>query len=284
MRAEKLACKFETITKKHMATDEDEPKSQAYYVIKAAQEREDLQKHGDELEAAVRKAEKEVAALEATLRAMTGTNASFYDSTKRVDANSSYQQRAELREQLDKSYDRLKFKRADEAALARDVAELEARVNNARAEASTMARGLEEAQRRRADAQRVLSEQSEKLARAKRTTDKLAAKVRGSELEADIAVAEARETNRAALTELKALAAAHPEAGIAELLEQAGIKLPGGNGTPGSSRPASRAGSVAMTPRSGYSPMSSRPTSSSTLVRPGSGAVRVPSALRPTGL
>jgi UDP-glucose:O-linked fucose beta-1,3-glucosyltransferase len=53
--------------------------SQAYYVIKAAQEKEELQRQGDELDGKIRKCEKEIRALGNTLDHLKMRNKNFRD-------------------------------------------------------------------------------------------------------------------------------------------------------------------------------------------------------------
>ncbi len=56
-KIDKLRNRYEIITSPPEGEDQH---SQAYYVIKAAQEREELQRNGDDLDAKIRKAEKEI--------------------------------------------------------------------------------------------------------------------------------------------------------------------------------------------------------------------------------
>ena len=77
---EKLKARFEATPR-----GEDEGHSQAYYVIKAAQKREELQRKGDELDQDVRKCEREIRALQTTLDHLNARNVAYRNSFMKVD-------------------------------------------------------------------------------------------------------------------------------------------------------------------------------------------------------
>eukprot|EP00981_Chlorochromonas_danica_P011488 scaffold4036_cov248-Ochromonas_danica.AAC.13 len=62
-----------------------EKHSQAYYVIKAAQKREELQRRGDQLDQDIRRSEKEIRALQITLEHLNLRNVAFRESFKKID-------------------------------------------------------------------------------------------------------------------------------------------------------------------------------------------------------
>ncbi|KAJ2999895.1 Coiled-coil domain-containing protein 39 [Globomyces sp. JEL0801] len=76
-KVEKLKKRYEILMTQFAPEDGEEDHSQAFYVIKAAQKREELQREGDELDANIRKAEKEIKALENTLKLMNNRNEQF---------------------------------------------------------------------------------------------------------------------------------------------------------------------------------------------------------------
>lgn len=79
---EKLKARFDSV-----ARGEDEGHSQSYYVIKAAQKREELQRRGDELDQDVAKCEREIRALQTTLDHLNARNIAYRTSFQKVDPN-----------------------------------------------------------------------------------------------------------------------------------------------------------------------------------------------------
>ncbi|KAJ9515479.1 hypothetical protein QJQ45_016481 [Haematococcus lacustris] len=263
LKVEKLQSKFEVISTKTRGADDEEggePKSQAYYVIKAAQEREELQREGDELDARIRRAEKEVAALEATLLQLVGANGKLGASYRKVEGGTAHTERAQLREKLDRVYDKLKYKRQEETLLAADCSQLGAQLNNLADQQRQLTAGLDNLGRRKTEAERAVSEQSEKLQRARRATQRAAQTLRVAPGDAshpaskEVTLAEMREVTKAMLTELASLASQYPEAGLAALAAEVGVRLPGsGSGSTPPSTAGSRAGSRPTSARSSIS-------------------------------
>ena len=98
------------------------------------------------------------------------------------------------RDKLDKTYDKLKFKRQEEAALVMDLQQVEARLGNLELEHRGVAATVEEMARRRAEAGRLAEEQAEKLARAQRQVAKMQGRTggEGSPLAKEADLAEVR--------------------------------------------------------------------------------------------
>merc|ERR1719230_1489536 len=88
MKVDRLNAKYAVICGKMGGGDEgDGEHSQAYYVIKAAQEREELQRQGDELDQQIQKAEREIRALEKTLAHLFDKNRGYKATFAPVDGD-----------------------------------------------------------------------------------------------------------------------------------------------------------------------------------------------------
>lgn len=86
---EKVKSKYEMLSKAHRSNSDDgEEHSQVYYLIMAAQKREELQREGDKLDANIRKKEKEMRAMEKTLAHLRERNTQFRLSFHKADMSS----------------------------------------------------------------------------------------------------------------------------------------------------------------------------------------------------
>merc|ERR1711904_401484 len=75
-----LKMKYENVLNKVKKEDGEEQKSQAYYVLKDAQEKEEMQRKGDELDDKIRRAEREIRALENTLGHLLTRNKKYKEN------------------------------------------------------------------------------------------------------------------------------------------------------------------------------------------------------------
>ena len=130
MKVNKLQTKFEVLVNKMKRpgvgdeNDDGEERSQAYYVVKAAQEREDLQVQGDQLDNTIRTFEREITGLETTLAKLTQQNDSFRVANRPVDEKTDgdeLSKRAALQEKLDAAKSKLTIRKDEELRIENEL-------------------------------------------------------------------------------------------------------------------------------------------------------------------
>ncbi|XP_064372715.1 coiled-coil domain-containing protein 39 isoform X2 [Dromaius novaehollandiae] len=111
-KIDKLRRRYEILTVVMMPPEGEEEKTQAYYVIKAAQEKETLQREGDDLDAKICKAEKEIVALENTLHVLNNCNSNYRNSFKEVtETSEEYNEKLKLEEEKRAADEKYRYKR-----------------------------------------------------------------------------------------------------------------------------------------------------------------------------
>ncbi|XP_072201132.1 coiled-coil domain-containing protein 39 isoform X1 [Excalfactoria chinensis] len=111
-KIDKLRCRYEVLTIIMMPPEGEEEKSQTYYVIKAAQEKEALKREGDDLDAKISKAENEIVALENTLQILNNCNSNYRNSFKEVtETSEEYEEKLKLEEEKRVAEEKYRYKR-----------------------------------------------------------------------------------------------------------------------------------------------------------------------------
>lgn len=159
-RIDQLKKRYEIIIMSMEGNEDGQLKTHAYYVVKHAQEREQLQQRGDELDQAIKKQEREVRALDNTLRMMDGRNNKMKDSQKKMDESSAeVQQKNKLQAQYQTALDRCKHKRRELNELQQELESLQGALALAQQEEDAVRKQLESAETAAAIVDRELAEQ-----------------------------------------------------------------------------------------------------------------------------
>nr|XP_030718752.1 coiled-coil domain-containing protein 39 isoform X2 [Globicephala melas] len=125
-KIDKLKNRYEILTVVMLPPEGEEEKTQAYYVIKAAQEKEELQREGDSLDAKINKAEKEIYALGNTLQVLNSCNNNYKQSFKKVTPSSAeYEVKIQLEEQKRAVDEKHRYKQRQIRELQEDIQSME---------------------------------------------------------------------------------------------------------------------------------------------------------------
>ncbi|XP_026791805.3 coiled-coil domain-containing protein 39 [Pangasianodon hypophthalmus] len=180
-RVDKMKKKYEIITISMAAPEGEEDKSQAYYIIKAAQEKEELQRKGDDLDSKIRKAEKENKALENTMHLLNNHNSTYRKSFNKVTESSpEYQEKLKLEEQKRAADEKVKFKRRQIRELQENIEAMSSSLNSLQQEEVAQTKRNVDLHARIVSLNKELVSQQEKLDRATKQSSKLKKEIRST--------------------------------------------------------------------------------------------------------
>uniref|UniRef100_A0A8C7I6J7 Coiled-coil domain-containing protein 39 n=1 Tax=Oncorhynchus kisutch TaxID=8019 RepID=A0A8C7I6J7_ONCKI len=180
-KVDKMRKRYEIMTVSMAAPEGEEEKSQAYYVIKAAQEKEELQREGDDLDAKIRKMEKEIRALENTLHVVNSRNTTYRKSFNKVtESSEEYQEKLKLDEQKRAAEEKYKYKRRQIRELQEDIQGMNNTLDNLLQEEAIQNVRTEETQSHIMSLNRELVSQQEKLHRVTKQCSKLTKEIRSA--------------------------------------------------------------------------------------------------------
>ena len=231
MKVNKLQTKFEVLVNKMKRpgvgdeNDDGEERSQAYYVVKAAQEREDLQVQGDQLDNTIRTFEREITGLETTLAKLTQQNDSFRVANRPVDEKTDgdeLSKRAALQEKLDAAKSKLTIRKDEELRIENELRKRDHNLQALHDEAGEINEELDVLEKEAGESELRLRETA---LRAEETHKKLLQAQDSYRKQKGLPLDDPDVLGPVVVSELKQVAAKHPE--LATLLASYGVKLPG---------------------------------------------------------
>ncbi|KAE8603836.1 hypothetical protein XENTR_v10014478 [Xenopus tropicalis] len=266
-KVEKMRKRFEILTIAMMPPEGEEEKSQAYYVVKAAQEKEELQRVGDDLDGKIRKAEKEIRALENTLQVINGCNTSFKKSFSKItETSEEYDEKVQLEEEKKAAEEKHRYKQRQIRELQEDTQVMKNTFDSMINEELSYQEKAKELLPAITQLNKETEDQKQKLERVLKQYSKLSKHVRNAKKskeetqeEKDINVRDLRDFNQSLNKMLAQAMEKNPDLATALQLyfHQFGLEIPTIGSTPGSySSRSSSSRSSTISVRSGTSRIS----------------------------
>eukprot|EP00818_Percolomonas_sp_WS_P003053 CAMPEP_0117443250 /NCGR_PEP_ID=MMETSP0759-20121206/4594_1 /TAXON_ID=63605 /ORGANISM="Percolomonas cosmopolitus, Strain WS" /LENGTH=889 /DNA_ID=CAMNT_0005235211 /DNA_START=2211 /DNA_END=4880 /DNA_ORIENTATION=+ len=207
VQIDKLKNKFEILTNR-LQPNPDEEVSQVKFLIQAIQEREELQRKGDMLDAEIQKLEREEAQMDKTLLLFKKRNSLYLSNFRRVDkADPHFQKKSQLELQI-KEMERLINRRMTERKDYAGSCDIKAReLEMAQQKKAQLKNDLEVLSRLQVSAEREVNEQQEHLERRRTQVQKELRKLdANSDVVEDMQVTIMRMKNRQLIENLQSFA------------------------------------------------------------------------------
>ena len=230
MKLDKMQKKYDLLLAKFAPGEGEERQSEAFFLIKAAQEKQELEREGDDLDAQIRKAEKEVRALENTLSMLGSRNAAYRKSFHKPEGgDNAVAKKSSQEKQLRAAMDKLKFKRSEIKELNVEIATMRRSTTSLAGEKARMEQHIEQLSLQAVQLEKEVAEQKAKLETQKREVVAAAQSWRASRdvdsneetpEELDFRLQDVKYSNRQMLGSLAELGRQDDNADVVPILEQ----------------------------------------------------------------